>query len=161
MNCPAKTEPIVGDGHNQNPNALCSDLTTRSDLGRVANARLQREHLLSDPKQPCDNEIIPAPPSTSEEQHDGERGGEHGEDYGAGLRTEEQEKKELESSSGAEHNAGREGRPQGPWKKGSSKVLNVLRTYLKFVGPGFMVSVVSHKRQILYYRGIELTLNVD
>ncbi|KAK4503049.1 hypothetical protein PRZ48_006476 [Zasmidium cellare] len=44
MNCPSRTDPEVPDDFNQNPNPLASDTTTRSDLGKVASARVQHDH---------------------------------------------------------------------------------------------------------------------
>ena len=44
MNCPSRTGGIVEDGVNQSPPPFAPDLTTRSDFGPIANARLQRDH---------------------------------------------------------------------------------------------------------------------
>ena len=44
MNCPSRTDAIIEDGMNQSPNAFAPDITTRSDFGQIANARLQRDH---------------------------------------------------------------------------------------------------------------------
>ena len=44
MNCPSRTDAIVEDGMNQNPNEFAPDITTRSDFGQIANARTQRDH---------------------------------------------------------------------------------------------------------------------
>lgn len=44
MNCPSRTDPELPDDFNQSPNALASDTTTRSDLGKVASARVQHDH---------------------------------------------------------------------------------------------------------------------
>ncbi|KAK5174213.1 NRAMP-like transporter smf-3 [Saxophila tyrrhenica] len=135
MNCPAKTDPIVSDGHNQNPDVLCPELTTRSDLGRIANARKQRDYRLSDPQLSSNAEIIPQPPvgQTDNELMDGGDGGV--------VREEEHKKEEHNSeANGQGRDAG--GRaPGSPWKRLGSKTLGVLRKYLRFMGPGFMVSV--------------------
>ena len=44
MNCPSRTDALIEDGMNQSPNAFAPDITTRSDFGQIANARLQRDH---------------------------------------------------------------------------------------------------------------------
>lgn len=135
------------DGHNQSPNDLCSDLTTRSDLGRLANARLQREHRLSDPDGTSDTQIIPQPPAA--EVH------EKGE-----LRTGDgvDEKEQSNAVANEAISVGAGGDP-GPKKsmlaRGALKTGKVMKTYTKFMGPGFMVAVVSlvnptlHQRQAL------------
>ena len=139
MNCPAKTEPILPDGHNQSPNDLCSDLTTRSDLGRLANARLQREHRLSDPDGTSDTQIIPQPPATDVHEKD--------ESSGAGGAEEEKKGKAGESKSASIYQFGSDEDPE-PHKtvfaRWSNKMLKIMKTYVKFMGPGFMVAVVRH-----------------
>ena len=143
MNCPAKTEPILPDGHNQSPNALSSDLTTRSDLGRVANARRQREHRLSDPQQPGDAEIIALPHSNDPPDNRHGKTGDGANDA-ADLR-QEHEKVGLGSERDAVGGGSTARRGTGPpiWRRWPARVFHILRTYCKFVGPGFMISVVS------------------
>ncbi|KAF1923122.1 natural resistance-associated macrophage protein [Didymella exigua CBS 183.55] len=46
MNCPSRTDPDILDGHNQSPNALNADATTRADLGFVVNTRSRDDHRL-------------------------------------------------------------------------------------------------------------------
>lgn len=138
MNCPAKTEPILPDGHNQSPNDLCSDLTTRSDLGRLANARLQREHRLSDPDGTSDTQIIPQPPSSDVHEKDAE-----GDGCGAA------EQKPSDEKHGEACRVAAEGDPEprrpivAQWVL---KIARVMKTYTKFMGPGFMVAVVRLAR---------------
>lgn len=138
MNCPAKTEPIVGDGYNQNPNALCSSLTTRSDLGLIANARLRREHRLIDPQDPSDLGIIAR---SSVEETEGRRLATGPND---GTRSTGEDEKASgsvrERYEGSESSQEEGGTPTG--QKVLRKTLGVLKTYCKFVGPGFMISVV-------------------
>ena len=152
MNCPAKTEPILPDGHNQNPNALCSDLTTRSDLGRVANARLQREHRLSDPQEAVDAEIIAQPPSAVvHEKTRLETGGGAGSQNG-------RKKDESGMDENVQDNASIDPDPRSPaWKRLVFNALRVLRTYIKFVGPGFMVAVVYFIFSSRYHIHLMLT----
>ncbi|KAH9839622.1 manganese transporter pdt1-like [Teratosphaeria destructans] len=52
MNCPSKTDPEVPLDWNQSPDALASDITTCSDLSRIASARLRSDHRISDAKGP-------------------------------------------------------------------------------------------------------------
>lgn len=44
MNCPSRTDPELPPAWNQSPNELDGDTTTRSDLGRLASARVQHDH---------------------------------------------------------------------------------------------------------------------
>ena len=140
MNCPAKTEPILPDGHNQSPNDLCSDLTTRSDLGKLANARLQREHRLSDPDGASDEQIIPQPPSNDVHEKDAECNKVGGD-----------EKKQSGEKHGEACQVAAEGAPDPKrpivvqW---ILKVARVMKTYAKFMGPGFMVAVVRLAKPI-------------
>ena len=132
MNCPAKTEPILPDGHNQSPNDLCSDLTTRSDLGRMANARQHRTHKLSDPAESGDAEIIT--------QMDAAQPPDPGEiskaDGAMSIRSTEKHTTNLSTSSPPPTEA-----PAPFYRSWRQNTIKVLRTYLKFIGPGFMVSV--------------------
>ena len=138
MNCPAKTEPILPDGHNQSPNQLCSDLTTRSDLGRVANARLRRKHRLSDPEETLDAETI-APLASTEVREKAKP------NTGDGAESQkEQANKDSKIEQNVQAMADINPSPQRPvWKGWLTNVFRVLRTYTKFIGPGFMVAVVS------------------
>ena len=44
MNCPSRTdEQPMHDGHNQNPSALAADLTTRQDLNGIVNLRTDQD----------------------------------------------------------------------------------------------------------------------
>ena len=134
MNCPAKTEPILPDGHNQSPNDLCSDLTTRSDLGKLANARLQRGHQLSDPDGTSDTQIIPQPPLDDVHEKDAERSG------GGGVENNRSSEKHTEACQVAVEGDPESKRPVlARWV---FKVARVMKTYTKFMGPGFMVAVV-------------------
>lgn len=136
MNCPSKTDPVVPDGHNQSPNDLSSDLTTRSDLGNIANARLQREHRLSDSQQPIDESIIAEAPSIDGHESRKPRGG----DCTASQDDTKEKALKLDYTG---NNDGRSN--AGPhtafWRRWIQNVFRVLRTYVKFVGPGFMVAV--------------------
>ena len=134
MNCPAKTEPILPDGHNQSPNDLCSDLTTRSDLGRLANARLQRQHRLSEPDGANDTQIIPQPPASDVHEKSESK---------VAVGGEEKEQGDPFKSDGRPVAPDGDPDPRknvlGRW---TYKIGRILKTYVKFMGPGFMVAVV-------------------
>lgn len=132
MNCPSKTDPIVPDGHNQNPNDLSADLTTRSDLGRVANARKQREHTLSDPAQTPDAERIAH--TDTIEPHEKTTDEPRGSD-GAN------EKDPANASTATASHAADPSPRQPFYHRYAHHLFKILRTYAKFIGPGFMISV--------------------
>jgi metal iron transporter len=143
MNCPSRTDAIVGDGMNQNPNAFAPDITTRSDFGQIANARLQRDHRvgvgeatgieLVETKQIAKG---PDKNGTTTIVEAGEGGGDGGpERSGDGARSPERNT----SSS-----------PIAPTRQPSRiasvnfffhRAKSVLVKYGKFMGPGFMISV--------------------
>jgi metal iron transporter len=142
MDCPAKTDPIVSDGHNQNPNSLCADLTTNNDLGRIANARLQREHRLSDPPVSGNEEATPQPPS--EDGYTPHRKAEMVGTVGSQEKSGVSGTEKMESNMPVSSNAAPSRRMPGDyWRRPAAKMLKVLRTYSKFIGPGFMIAVVS------------------
>lgn len=134
MNCPAKTEPILPDGHNQNPNDLCSDLTTRSDMGKLANARLQREHRVRDPDGTDDPQIISQTPSgdVHEQEKASNGGGRRDEKHPVG-------KPSVVFEVGVDEEPERKIPILTRW---SLKTIKIMKTYAKFVGPGMMISVV-------------------
>ena len=136
MNCPSKTDPIVSDGHNQNPNDLSADLTTRSDLGRIANARLRKStHQLTDPEV-INLGAIPQPPldgtDNSRRADDGRMG------------TSKEQKYETRAAEAMGQLEVPSERPsKTSWRSPGTKTFRVLRKYSRFMGPGFMISVVS------------------
>lgn len=136
MNCPAKTDPILPDTHNQSPNALCSELTTRSDFGNLANARRLSDHRLCDPHEPPDLELILQPPLTSPGDLDTPESSDDAPSQG------QQEKQRFDSSVILQDHAEANHESTGNiWRHCARNFWRVLRTYCKFVGPGFMISV--------------------
>lgn len=149
MNCPSRTDPEVPDKYNQSPNALAGDSTTRSDLGRIASARLQRDHRLKTDEGP-DVEL-----QALERPADGGRGGggcrrrlaDSGE--GDGARGEETGGGMLQSTLGTLHAMpGGASDDDGPhngdlpiWRRSLRRTATVLKRYSKFIGPGFLISV--------------------
>jgi metal iron transporter len=131
MNCPSRTDPEFPDGYNQNPNALNADATTRADLGYVANARA-REDCGIDCGFGAGGEMVVERPGVGERDRGvegvrcrggvGEKGGGGGGGGVAGgvVETDVQPKRRGGVFGGA---------------------VEVVRKYLKFVGPGFMVAV--------------------
>lgn len=140
MNCPSRTEPEIPDGHNQSPNALNADATTRADLGFVANTRARDDHRI-DCNNADDNMGI------TQRQASEEHGGSRLKAF-AGLRRRSDAAKKSEPG-----NAQAAIRPSAifggnqevahPKRRGGifGRAIEVVRKYLKFVGPGFMVAV--------------------
>ncbi|KAK5144141.1 NRAMP-like transporter smf-3 [Rachicladosporium monterosium] len=145
MNCPSKTEPEVPDDWNQNPNDLNGDTTTRSDLSRIANARLQRDHRLRH-QDVAEVELVAMQQQTVEEgkgMHAGLPGIEDNDDERAhetgGMMLEQTLGTTDTPSSG---NPSRPGSPKAPlWRRSLADCARVLLKYVKFIGPGFMISV--------------------
>ena len=131
MNCPSRTEPVALPGHNQSPNLLAAELTTRQDLSGIANSRVLRriegadEHLDDDPGGVRD------------------RGKEKD-----SVRTESQVATRM-STLAASHFVDENGSESGGRARGKGglgilrnrfmKLRSVVMTFGKFVGPGFMV----------------------
>ncbi|KAK4553119.1 NRAMP-like transporter smf-3 [Recurvomyces mirabilis] len=143
MNCPSKTDPIVPDGYNQSPNALAGDTTTRSDLSRIANARMQRDHRIRD-EDPPDIELaahhnhtdgdgkLPAITTT-----DGGHGG-AGHPHESDIGTEMLQDTLRPDPSNSEPND----LTHLPWySRHPRKLARILLRYTKFIGPGFLISV--------------------
>ena len=141
MNCPSKTDPILPDGWNQNPNAFAGDLTTRSDLGRIANARLQRDHRIEGEQGP-DVEIVALQQPLKDKDKiplpiDGSGDGALSGVEIASIK-EESAAGDIARISGTISDEHQRASKMLAW---SRKVGRVLRKYSTFVGPGFMISV--------------------
>lgn len=140
MNCPSRTDPEIPDGHNQSPNALNSDATTRADLGFVANTRARDDHRI-DCHNADDDLGIDHRQAAEEDGRSKPRA------FGA-LRGRSDSARKNEPS-----NAQAAIRPSvifsveqdvvHPKRCGGifGGAIEVVRKYLKFVGPGFMVAV--------------------
>ncbi|KAK5723669.1 NRAMP-like transporter smf-3 [Elasticomyces elasticus] len=142
MNCPSKTDPEVPDEWNQTPNELDGDTTTRSDLSWIANARLQRDHRLRD-QDVAEVEMIALQQQTAEEGKGGcarSLGGKDDTDERAHKSGEVM----LEQTMGTTHCTSNDapGLPRLPfWHRWAKECGHVLRKYVKFIGPGFLISV--------------------
>lgn len=118
MNCPSPVHHPEGDGMNQNPNALAPALTTNEDLNGMANLKVLRrlasiEHVTED--EPFDQSDPPRSKTATVQE---------------GQAGESQEGIEAPSGPGGSH----------PRKPVLRKLVDVVVTFGKFVGPGFMVS---------------------
>lgn len=140
MNCPSRTDPELPDGHNQSPNALNADATTRADLGFVANTRARDDHRI-DYHNADDNMGIDQRQVTEED------GGVGSKAFGGLRRRSDAARKSEPGTAQAAI------RPSAffsvqqdivhPKRRGGilGGAIEVVRKYLKFVGPGFMVAV--------------------
>ncbi|EMC98358.1 hypothetical protein BAUCODRAFT_422789 [Baudoinia panamericana UAMH 10762] len=137
MNCPSRTEPEVPDAYNQSPNALSADLTTRSDLGRIASARLRTDHRLSN-SETVDLEFVETCEPTESE---GKRPRISDNGDGMGCETGEDMLAETLGTAPHRQHHGPSKPPQSSWLRWSHRIRSILVRYAKFVGPGFMISV--------------------
>ncbi|GAB7364092.1 hypothetical protein MBLNU230_g4644t1 [Neophaeotheca triangularis] len=169
MNCPSKTDPEMESEWNQNPNALNGDMTTRSDMSRMANARHHRGHRLDD--DGADNSVelvtlqqpaIDQKPGFKLETRSGD--GSKSQHHGHSKHAQTSSGAMLDETMGTLHlpsehpgsGASREGGSGGGgrradcedgstalpmWKRPIVKTARVLAKYAQFVGPGFMISV--------------------
>ena len=135
MNCPSRTEEPKGTGFNQSPRSLSADLTTREDLNGIANARILRRI--------ASTEIENAPETTP--------------DGDSSTRKDTSSVKEASLTSRMEvghvvstrapsrdvfdgnFNGGRGNGRNDKKFPFFMKMCEVVMTYGKFVGPGFMV----------------------
>lgn len=143
MNCPSRTNAIVEDGMNQNPNAFAPDITTRSDFGQIANARLQRDHRVG-VGEATDTELVapqqiakgPDKNGTSIIAAAGEGGGDGGQGRRSGDGAGSPERNTSPSPAAS---------TRQPFRSSVNtlfhRIKSVLVKYGKFMGPGFMISV--------------------
>jgi len=143
MNCPSRTDAIVEDGMNQNPNEFAPDITTRSDFGQIANARLQRDHRVgvgegTDIEEVALQQVTKGPDKdgTSTIVEAGEGGGDGVQQMsGDGAWSSER------NTSTAPTAPNRRSFCVPPVKHFFRRAKNILVKYGKFMGPGFMISV--------------------
>ncbi|KAH8884704.1 transporter smf2 [Thozetella sp. PMI_491] len=150
MNRPSRTdEPQKGDGYNQSPNALSNDLTTNQDLNGISNAReLGRAEALS---------MRDSPPSN----HEGENNPPDARDVGKGQmhvgwvtnasatigstpgESPPTTVKVADGAHGRDPNSGSGNDPDGGSGRRPivERLIGHIKTFGKFVGPGFMVAV--------------------
>jgi len=133
---------------NQSPNAFAPDITTRSDFGQIANARLQRDHRVGVGGDATDTETValqqltkgPDKNGTSVIAEAGEGGGDGG---GLGRASDGAMSSERDNSgdSMASPNSNSHSSRVPSIKHLFHRARGVLVKYGKFVGPGFMISV--------------------
>jgi len=146
MNCPSRTDAIIEDGMNQSPNAFAPDITTRSDFGQIANARLQRDHRVGVGGDATDTEAValqqltkgPDKNGTSVIAEAGEGGGDGG---GLGRTGDGAMSSEHNNSGSTASPNSQSSRIPPPVKHFFHRLGSVFVKYGKFVGPGFMISV--------------------
>lgn len=162
MNCPSRTDELPrSDGLNQNPNALSNDLTTNQDLNGLANARRLRRSV-SPPIQSAGlvgssnrGGIVGDDPDIDRRQKTAAKGPTttrvgsvdsafNASPAGGSARLSRISVRPSSSNNGnvggGTLDAG--GRDGGARRKGPLwKVVSSLRTFYRFVGPGFIVSV--------------------
>lgn len=140
MNCPSRVDPEFPEGYNQNPNALNADATTRADLGFIVNARARDDHTIDciyveDDKTGSQEHVVEEGRLGASKAHDGLR---RRSDVSRNANSHFPEN--IIRPSGILHIA-RDDSPPVRRKGGLAGVIEVMRKYLTFVGPGFMVAV--------------------
>jgi metal iron transporter len=150
MNCPVRTDPFPGEGHNQNPPELAPELTTRKSLNTP------RGSIGSTPIDLIDGSHNPAEEAVTDQAED-EHGASQVRYRKGGLTNPGPDKKPNEKKiasasigfnmlhrtiSGRDRAETPNDDPGNGLVKGwFLKVRNVLVKYTKFIGPGFLVSV--------------------
>lgn len=144
MNCPSRTDAIIEDGMNQSPNAFAPDITTRSDFGQIANARLQRDHRVGVGGDATDTETVALQQLTKGPDKNGTsvfaEAGEGGGDGGLGRANDGAMSSERNNSGSMEASNSTSSRVP-PIKHFFRRARDAVVKYGKFVGPGFMISV--------------------
>ncbi|KAK3117265.1 NRAMP-like transporter smf-3 [Teratosphaeriaceae sp. CCFEE 6253] len=139
MNCPSKTDPDVPDDWNQSPDALNGDTTTRSDLSRIANARLQRDHRLRD-QDDSEVELVALQPQPQEQgtkpqlRTSGVKGS--SDERAGGTRSAMLDGTMHVTEAPSSHDSVLPFYARWP-----RKLTRILMKYTKFIGPGFLISV--------------------
>lgn len=140
MNCPSHVDPEFPEGYNQNPNALNADATTRADLGFIVNARARDDHAID--CLAADND------SAISQGHVVQEGRLRTSKAPDGLCRRSDVLRDLNSHSPEENirpsgilHLARYDSPCVRRRGGLAGVIEVIRKYLTFIGPGFMVAV--------------------
>jgi metal iron transporter len=140
MNCPSRVDPEFPEGYNQNPNALNADATTRADLGFIVNARARDDHTIDCLNAEDDK-------ATSQE-HIVEEGRLDASRAPGGLRRRSDVSRHTDMHSSEQNirpsgilHLSSDDSPRVHRRGGLAGVIGVIRKYLTFIGPGFMVAV--------------------
>jgi hypothetical protein len=133
MNCPIRTDPAPDEGHNQNPPDLAREITTNNTLNHRRNSTVVR-------KTPIDLDGSHDLKEEVEARDTGEPRLHAGEKTGAAS---SRELADVLGSRGGGGEGGRGGSKdlKGRLANGFHKLKKGALKYLKFMGPGFMVSV--------------------
>ncbi|OAA67349.1 natural resistance-associated macrophage protein [Niveomyces insectorum RCEF 264] len=139
MNCPSRTdEPPRSDGHNQSPNPLSNDLTTNQDLKGLANTRQLRRSPSPSIGSAGLAGATTLPIDVLEPLESVDDGGRWAKAAAAGGQAVSRVVAEGEGG-------GEEGRRSvvvaARWTRWRRKALASLKTFYRFVGPGFVVAV--------------------
>jgi metal iron transporter len=141
MNCPSRVDSDDGTkGWNQNPPDLAADLTTRGDLGKLANSRTRSDHR-SQGAEDAGLEVLNSnvggvetakessatKKETTSEKHNA---AEADVTVTAGI-------EETSAATGGEDGTGKD----SLYKKIVQRFNKTLYQYAKFIGPGFMIAV--------------------
>ncbi|PPJ50703.1 hypothetical protein CBER1_07711 [Cercospora berteroae] len=133
MNCPSRTEPDMPPDWNQNPNPLAE--ITRSELGKVASARVQHDHKL---KNQNGAESQCAEMQGNRDHQPPEKGmSVHG-DGTSPIATPGFGGRMLEDTLGT---TPPNPRKLPPWQQPLDRFRKVIGKYVRFIGPGFMIAV--------------------
>ncbi|KXS98842.1 hypothetical protein AC578_10847 [Pseudocercospora eumusae] len=139
MNCPSRTDPELPHDWNQNPNPLAADTTTRSDLGKLASARVQHDHKLkSEEGVSVELRAVGAP---SEVEENGKSP--HSRDgVSSSIAYPRFGEQMLEDTLSARRCDSRTPNPQLPrWQQPFDRARRGIWRYMKFIGPGFLIAV--------------------
>jgi metal iron transporter len=149
MNKTSRTdEPLQGDGHNQNPNALSNDLTTNQDLNGIVNTRTRKSgedsRIMTSSGPPAADVgvFILEPENGIERRGEANLAGTQQPSVASGQSPGE---KNMTQVLGGEARRPRDGASSKGSGRGAIGLLGkgkeIFLTVGKFVGPGFMVSV--------------------
>ncbi|GIZ45136.1 hypothetical protein CKM354_000831800 [Cercospora kikuchii] len=133
MNCPSRTEPDMPPDWNQNPNPLAE--ITRSELGKVASARVQHDHKLKN-QNGADSEF--AEMQGNRNNQPPEKGMSVSGDGTSPIATPGFGGRMLEDTLGA---TPPNPRKLPPWQQPLDRFRKVIWKYVRFIGPGFMIAV--------------------
>ncbi|SZF05066.1 unnamed protein product [Blumeria hordei] len=134
MNCPSRVDWIEDDGYNQNPKGLAADLTTREDLNGRVNSRARK--LSKDDRTKELGLVLPL----IEDGPSSERSENYGRPDGEQLASENADNDAHGNGNDGRSSVGNKGKKfQAP--KFLQAIIANSKEYLKFVGPGFMISV--------------------
>jgi len=140
MNCPSRVDPEFPEGYNQNPSALNADATTRADLGFVANERARDGRSIDCLDMENDNA-----PNQLQATEDGDVNASKT-NQGLRMSSEATRSTGLYFSEDAPRPSGTMGVTGGDVSHARQQgvfggTVEVIRKYLTFIGPGFMVAV--------------------